>query len=161
RGVDVDAVLAGLYELVAPHLTEKQRRLLAGAAARALGRGVAHGWPASPGCPGRRCTPACGSWMTRLTRAGASAGRAAGPAGWPAGVTVHDVPGGAAGEAIPYGVYDLGSGAGWVSVGTDHDTAAFAVATIRRWWEQTGRVLYPKATRLLATADAGAATATG
>jgi hypothetical protein len=46
-------------------------------------------------------------------------------------------------------------------VGPDHDTAAFAVATIRRWWEQTGQVLYPKATRLLVTADAGAATATG
>jgi hypothetical protein len=68
---------------------------------------------------------------------------------------VHDFPGDAAGKAIPYGVYDLGANAGWVSVGTDHDTAAFAVATIRRWWEQTGRVLYPKATRLLVCADAG------
>jgi hypothetical protein len=68
---------------------------------------------------------------------------------------VHDFPGDAVGKAIPYGVYDLGANAGWVSVGTDHDTAAFAVAAIRRWWEQTGRVLYPTATRLLVTADAG------
>jgi hypothetical protein len=44
--------------------------------------------------------------------------------------------------------YRLGSGAGWVSVGTDHDTAAFAVATLARWWEQTGRQVYPQATRL-------------
>jgi Rhodopirellula transposase DDE domain len=49
---------------------------------------------------------------------------------------VHDFPDPELGKAIPYGVYDLGADAGWVSVGTDHDTAAFAVATIRRWWEQ-------------------------
>ena len=85
----------------------------------------------------------------------ANTGREWQPAGEPERVNVHDFPGDAAGKAIPYGVYDLGANAGWVSVGTDHDTAAFAVATIRRWWEQTGRVLYPKATRLLVTADAG------
>jgi hypothetical protein len=59
------------------------------------------------------------------------------------------------GKAIPYGVYDLGANAGWVSVGTDHDTAAFAVATLRRWWQQAGQMLYPTADRLLVTADAG------
>jgi Rhodopirellula transposase DDE domain len=59
------------------------------------------------------------------------------------------------GKAIPYGVYDLGANTGWVSVGVDHDTAAFAVATLRRWWESMGRTLYPAATRLLVTADAG------
>jgi hypothetical protein len=85
----------------------------------------------------------------------ANTGREWQPAGEPERVNVHDFPGDAAGKAIPYGVYDLGANAGWVSVGTDHDTAAFAVATIRRWWEQTGRVLYPTATRLLVTADAG------
>jgi hypothetical protein len=85
----------------------------------------------------------------------ANTGREWQPAGEPERVNVHDFPGDAAGKAIPYGVYDLGANAGWVSVGTDHDTAAFAVATIRRWWEQTGRVLYPKATRLLVCADAG------
>jgi hypothetical protein len=55
--VDIDAVLGGLYELVVPHLTEKQRRLLAGAGAKVLGRGGGAGWPASAGCPARRCTP--------------------------------------------------------------------------------------------------------
>jgi hypothetical protein len=59
------------------------------------------------------------------------------------------------GKAIPYGIYDLGANTGWVSVGTDHDTAAFAVATLRRWWERVGRAAYPDATRLLVTADAG------
>jgi Rhodopirellula transposase DDE domain len=52
-------------------------------------------------------------------------------------------------------VYDLGANTGWVSVGTDHDTAAFAVATLGRWWQQAGRPLYPNADRLLVTADAG------
>jgi hypothetical protein len=64
-------------------------------------------------------------------------------------------------KAIPYGVYDLGAGTGWVSVGCDHDTAAFAVATLRRWWEQAGRAADPDADRLLVTADAGGPTATG
>ena len=59
------------------------------------------------------------------------------------------------GKAIPYGVYDLGRNTGWVSVGTDHDTAGFAVATLRRWWEQVGSLAYPKADRLLVCADAG------
>jgi hypothetical protein len=77
------------------------------------------------------------------------------PAGEPEPVGVHDFPDPKVGKAIPYGVYDLGANTGWVSVGTDHDTAAFAVATLRRWWEQAGRVAYPKAERLLVTADAG------
>jgi len=279
--VDVDAVLAGLYELVAPHLTEKQRRLLAGAAARALGRGGGarmarlsglsrptvstgvrelddspdprgrirrrgggpkrlverdpgllqaledlvdpdtRGDPQSPlrwTCKSTRELaealttqghPVSDDTVGRLLRqqdytlqrtqkteegaqhpdrdaqfrylndqakqqlaAGqpvisvdtkkkelvgrfANTGREWQPAGEPERVNVHDFPGDAAGKAIPYGVYDLGANAGWVSVGTDHDTAGFAVATIRRWWEQTGRVLYPKVTRLLVCADAG------
>jgi hypothetical protein len=77
------------------------------------------------------------------------------PVGEPERVGVHDFPDPELGKAIPYGVYDLGANAGWVSVGTDHDTAAFAVATLRRWWQQAGRVLYPNADRLLVTADAG------
>jgi hypothetical protein len=279
--VDVDAVLAGLYELVAPHLTEKQRRLLAGAAARALGRGggarmarltglsrptvytgvrelddspdprgrvrrpgggpkrlverdpglldaleelvdpdtrgdpqsplrwtckstrelaealTAQGHPVSDDTVGRLLRQQDYTLQrTQKTEEGAqhpdrdaqfryvneqakqhlaagqpvisvdtkkkelvgrfaNTGREWQPAGEPERVNVHDFPGDAAGKAIPYGVYDLGTNAGWVSVGTDHDTAAFAVATIRRWWEQTGRVLYPTATRLLVTADAG------
>ena len=58
-------------------------------------------------------------------------------------------------QAIPYGVYDLTRDAGWVNVGVDHDTATFAVASIRRWWQARGRLDYPDATRLLITADAG------
>ncbi len=58
-------------------------------------------------------------------------------------------------QAIPYGVYDMTADAGWVNVGVDHDTSAFAVASIRRWWQARGRTDYPHATRLLITADAG------
>jgi transposase len=58
-------------------------------------------------------------------------------------------------QAIPYGIYDLATDAGWVNVGVDHDTSAFAVASIQRWWDARGRVDYPHATRLLITADAG------
>jgi transposase len=77
------------------------------------------------------------------------------PSGAPVEVKVHDFPDKQLGKAIPYGVYDLGANTGWVSVGTDHDTARFAVATLGRWWEQAGRALYPDAERLLVTADAG------
>jgi hypothetical protein len=279
--VDVDAVLGGLYELVAPHLTEKQRRLLAGAAAKALGRGggarmarisglsrptVYTGVreledPPDPG--GRIRRPGGGPkrlvqrqpgllaalealvdpdtrgdpqsplrWTCKSTRELADALGGQGfqvsddtvgrlltqqrytlqrtqkteegaqhpdrdaqfrylndtarghldqglpvvsvdtkkkelvgnyanggtewqPVGEPERVKVHDFPDPELGKAIPYGVYDLGANAGWVSVGTDHDTAAFAVATLRRWWQQAGRALYPNADRLLVCADAG------
>lgn len=57
--------------------------------------------------------------------------------------------------AIPYGIYDIANNTGWVNVGTDHDTAEFAVESIRRWWQRRGRVHHPNATRLLITADAG------
>jgi hypothetical protein len=59
------------------------------------------------------------------------------------------------GRASPYGVYDVAANEAWVSVGTDHDTAAFAVESIRRWWTTMGQALYPDASRLLITADAG------
>jgi hypothetical protein len=77
------------------------------------------------------------------------------PVGEPTQVDVHDFPDPELGKAIPYGVYDLGANTGWVSVGTDHDTATFAVATIARWWDQVGRAAYPQASRLLISADAG------
>ena len=77
------------------------------------------------------------------------------PAGDPEKVTVHDFIDPALGKANPYGVYDLGADTGWVSVGTDHDTAAFAVETIRRWWRAVGSPTYPTASRLLITADGG------
>ena len=59
------------------------------------------------------------------------------------------------GRAIPYGVYDLAANEGWVTVGVDHDTACFAVHSIRRWWQETGRLRYPGAHRLVITADCG------
>jgi hypothetical protein len=77
------------------------------------------------------------------------------PKGQPAAVRTHDFPSDSAGNAIPYGVYDVTANAGWVNVGTDHDTAAFAVESIRRWWKDAGSIEYPAARRLLITADAG------
>ncbi|HWE38478.1 MAG TPA: ISAzo13 family transposase [Isosphaeraceae bacterium] len=77
------------------------------------------------------------------------------PKGRPEGVRVHDFIDPKLGEAIPYGVYDLAANLGWVSVGVDHDAAEFAVATLRRWWEQLGSGMYPRAERLPVTADGG------
>ena len=77
------------------------------------------------------------------------------PKGRPERVNVHDFPDPRKGKAIPYGVYELGRNVGWVSVGIDHDTARFAVATIRRWWRELGRKAYPNADTLLITADSG------
>lgn len=84
----------------------------------------------------------------------ANKGRSWRPAGDPHRVDVHDFPG-PDGKAVPYGIYDVAADAGWVTVGSDGDTAQFAVATLRRWWEQVGRAAYPHADRLLVTADAG------
>ena len=77
------------------------------------------------------------------------------PAGSPEQVKVHDFIDKDLGKANPYGVYDVAADTGWVSVGTDHDTAAFAVETIRRWWQGVGAHAYPNASRLLITADGG------
>jgi transposase len=77
------------------------------------------------------------------------------PKGEPEEVRVHDFVDRELGRATPYGIYDLGRNNGWVSVGVDHDTAEFAVETIRRWWRTMGQPTYPQATRLLITADAG------
>jgi hypothetical protein len=77
------------------------------------------------------------------------------PKGQPEKVRVHDFPDTEKGHVRPYGVYDMGRNEGWVSVGVDHDTAAFAVETIRRWWRQMGEATYGGAKRLLITADAG------
>ena len=77
------------------------------------------------------------------------------PKGQPLEVNVHDFPDPKLGKAIPYGVYDLASNEGWVSVGIDHDTARFATASLRRWWQEMGQRRFPRATRLLITADGG------
>ena len=84
-----------------------------------------------------------------------NAGRQWRPKGEPAAVRTHDFPSDSAGSAIPCGVYDVTANTGWVNVGTDHDTAAFAVESIRRWWKAAGSIEYPAARRLLITADAG------
>jgi Rhodopirellula transposase DDE domain len=80
------------------------------------------------------------------------------PKGQPTATRTHDFPDDSLGKAIPYGVSDIAGGTGWVSAGTDHDTAAFAVESIRRWWKAPGRSDYPAARRLLITADAGGST---
>jgi len=84
-----------------------------------------------------------------------NAGREWRPAGQPVPVSTHDFPDKELGKAVPYGIYDLTANTGWVNVGTDHDTATFAVESIRRWWNTAGHTAYPDATRLLITADAG------
>jgi transposase len=77
------------------------------------------------------------------------------PAGSPHRVNVHDFADKHLGKAIPYGSYDVSANTGWVTVGTDHDTSAFAVATLRRWWDTIGKARYPNADRLLICADGG------
>jgi hypothetical protein len=77
------------------------------------------------------------------------------PAKLPIKVQGHDFPGPEVPRAFPYGIYDLGRNAGFVNVGTDHDTGEFAVASIRGWWRSEGRRIYPKAATILITADGG------
>jgi hypothetical protein len=84
-----------------------------------------------------------------------NAGRAWRPVGEPEEVRVHDFLDKKLGKAIPYGVYDMLNNQGWVSIGIDHDTAQFAVNSIRRWWRQMGRRRFPRAHELLITADGG------
>jgi transposase len=84
-----------------------------------------------------------------------NAGREWRPQGQPAATRTHDFPDESLRKAVPYGVYDITADTGWVNVGTDHDTAAFAVESIRRWWKAAGQGDYPRAQRLLITADAG------
>jgi hypothetical protein len=82
-------------------------------------------------------------------------GRELQPKGSPEKVRVHDFKIKELGKVAPYGIYDIGQNTGWVNVGTDHDTAAFAVESIRRWWRMMGQSEYPQARRLLITADGG------
>jgi hypothetical protein len=91
----------------------------------------------------------------------ANPGRTWHPADAPVKVRDHDFLDPALGTAIPFGVYDLGANSGWVNVGVDRNTAAFAVESIRRWWAGAGRDRYPEATRLLVCADAGGPNAAG
>jgi len=84
-----------------------------------------------------------------------NAGREWRPKGEPELVRVHDFKDKQLGKAIPYGVYDIAANRGWVNVGIDHDTAQFAVNSIRGWWQHLGQTSYPNATRLQITADCG------
>jgi Rhodopirellula transposase DDE domain len=84
-----------------------------------------------------------------------NSGREWRPQGVPEAVNVHDFIDPKLGRAVPCGVYDIADNKGWVSVGTDHDTASFAVQAIRRWWTTMGQQRYPQASRLLITADGG------
>ena len=84
-----------------------------------------------------------------------NAGREWQPKNKPETALVHDFPHDASGKAIPYGIYDMGRNEAWVNVGRDHDTPAFAVASIRRWWKAMGKRAYPNAEELFITADAG------
>jgi hypothetical protein len=84
-----------------------------------------------------------------------NAGREWQKKGQPEEVNVHDFADKELGKVVPYGVYDLTHNQGWVSVGINHDTAEFAVATIRRWWKRMGNRLYPQVKELLITADGG------
>ena len=77
------------------------------------------------------------------------------PSGLPREVNVYDFLSVAVGKAIPHGLYDIANNEGWVTVGIDHDTAAFAVASIRKWWTEVGKQRYPEAQRILVTADCG------
>ncbi len=77
------------------------------------------------------------------------------PHGQPEQVQGHDFPDAEQGKAIPYGVYDVTANAGWVSVGSDHDTSEFAVESLRRWWRKMGRPAHPQAQWLLITCDGG------
>ena len=84
-----------------------------------------------------------------------NSGREWRPKGTPELVNVHDFIDPQLKRAVPYGVYDINNNVGWVSIGTDHDTASFAVNAIRRWWRTMGRKRHPKATRLMISADGG------
>jgi hypothetical protein len=90
-----------------------------------------------------------------LVGASKTGGREWQPTGHPERVNVHDFPDPRLGEAIPYGIYDLGRNTGWVVVGQDHATAGFAGASLRRWWQAVGAATYPGAGRMLICADGG------
>jgi hypothetical protein len=85
----------------------------------------------------------------------AQAGKEWHPQGEPVEVSTYDFPSDADGKAIPYGVYDVTDNSAWVSVGIDHDTSVFAVATIQNWWQSMGKEKYPDAPRIFITADGG------
>ncbi len=167
----IEAVLATKFQVLLPHLDERQRRLAIEAEALSLGHGgirlAAAGVRQGTVSRGAAELESGQALLRRVRRPGGGrkkavdlagdykkAGHEWRPAGQPVRVKTHDFPGQAE-KAIPYGIYDMAANTGWVSIGTDHDTAAFAVASIRRWCQARGRHDYPHGRRLLITADGG------
>src|SRR5438270_803192 len=155
------------FSAVAPFLDERGRRLVAAAEAFAAGYGgIAAVAMATGGAPRtirrgleelaeEQPVISVDTKKKELIGDFRNNGREYRPQGNPEEVRVHDFLIKELGRAVPYGVYDLAANSGWVSVGVDHDTAAFAVNSIRQWWRNLGRARYPNATRLLITADGG------
>ena len=163
-----ESLIAQRWKLMSERLDERQRRAFAAAEAKVLGRGGVAQVAAATGMARntimagmRELGGSANEFLAAVPLAPAGATRRSGggrewrPEGDPERVQVHDFIDPELGRANPYGVYGIGAGEGWVSVGTDHDTSAFAVQTIRRWWFTMGRQRYPKATELTITADGG------
>ncbi|WP_185095422.1 ISAzo13 family transposase [Streptomyces sp. CEV 2-1] len=198
RPEGIEDVLAAKFQVLLPHLDERQRRLAIGAEALSLGHGgiriVAAAAGVREGTVSRGAAELDAGQMLlgRVRRPGGGRKRAAdldpglrpallglvepdergdpmSPLRWTTKSTRKlaaeltrqghrvsaDTVAGHAEKAIPYGIYDMAANTGWVTIGTDHDTAAFAVASIRRWWQARGRHDYSGAGRLLITADGG------
>ena len=167
-GAEVEAALTAKFESLFPHLDERQRRLALGAEARVLGHGGiravarASGVSAVTVSKGAADHIAAGQPMIsvdtkkkELVGLFKNDGQHWRPAGDPVRVNVHDFPDPDLGKANPYGVYDVANDDGGMSVGTDHDTAAFALETVRRWFHQVGAQAYPGTSKLLVCADGG------
>src|SRR5260370_185999 len=158
-----DAEIAARYVKIRPYLDERQRRLWLGVEAQGLRSGGVAGIARATGPGGKTVRRGTAEIESRAERGGGGArprGRGpwragAGAAGEREGVSVHDFADEEVGKVTPYGSCDLTANTGWVNVGTDHDTGAFAVASIRSWWNGPGRAAYPGARRLLVTADSG------
>jgi hypothetical protein len=148
------------FEALSPHLNERARRLFAASEAQAAGRGGVAAVAAATGVArstiGRGLAELRGEQHAssgRIRRPGG--GRELRPKGDPEPVRVHDFKLPELGKVAPYGVYDIAANAGWINLGITSDTAAFAVESIRRWWQEPGQSRYPDADRILITADCG------
>src|SRR5918998_1358146 len=149
------------YDAIKPHLTERQRRVWLGSEdpdlPAALDKLVDPDSRGDPMTPLRWTSKSLRGLADQLSTQGhcvsaTLVGRLLHEAGYSLQANSKTLEGA---QAIPYGVYDLGANTGWVSVGTDHETAAFAVNTLRTWWNTRGRHAYPDAGHLLITADSG------
>src|SRR5436309_2388357 len=138
-----------------PRLDERDRRVAMATEAKSWGRGGISAVHRATGASRTTIRRGVDEKKKELVGRYAQAGKEWHPRGEPVEVSTYDFPGQADGKAIPYGVYDLTENNAWVSVGLDHDTSVFAVATIDKWWQQMGKNRYPQARRILITADGG------